>query len=353
MQSLGFLDEFLQDESVTEIMVNGPSQIYVEKEGRLQLTDKKFVDDKELYLVIENILAPLAKKIDEQNAYVDARLADGSRVNIIIPPISMVGPMITIRKFFKKRVTGGELIALGSCNQSVLNFLQLCVAGRKNIVISGGTGSGKTTLLNIVSSFIKSDERILTIEDTAELRLNQEHVGRLEARIADSEGKGTITIRQLVINALRMRPDRIVVGECRGQEAFDMLQAMNTGHDGSLTTIHSNSPRDCLKRLESMVLMAGIDIPARAIREQIASAINIVVQIARLQDGSRKIVNVTQITGMEGETITIAPIFEFKQTGLDKATRKVVGEFRATGTIPTFLEELKVKGMSVDMDMFS
>ena len=234
----------------------------------------------------------------------------------------------------------------------MLNFLQLCVAGRKNIVISGGTGSGKTTLLNVVSSFIKSDERILTIEDTAELRLNQEHIGRLEARLADSEGKGAISIRQLVINALRMRPDRIIVGECRGSEAFDMLQAMNTGHDGSLTTIHSNSPRDCLKRLESMVLMAGIDIPTKTIREMISSAINIIVHISRIQDGSRKIVSITQITGMESDTITIAPIFEFKQTGLDKATRKVVGDFRPTGTIPTFLEELKVKGMSIDMEMF-
>jgi len=352
MQTLGLLDEYLQDETVTEIMVNGGSQIYVEKEGRLTLTDKKFVDDTELFLVVENILGPLGKKISDSTPYVDARLLDGSRVNIIIPPISLVGPMITIRKFFKKRVTGAELVALGSCNENILTFLQLCVSGRKNIVISGGTGSGKTTLLNIISSFIKVDERILTIEDTAELRLNQEHIGRLEGRIADSDGKGAISIRQLVINALRMRPDRIIVGECRGPEAFDMLQAMNTGHDGSATTIHSNSPRDCLKRLESMVLMAGIDMPARAIREQIASAINIIVQIARLQDGSRKIVQVTQITGMEGETITLAPIFEFKQTGLDKATRKVVGGFRGTGTIPTFLEELRVKGMSVDMDMF-
>jgi len=353
MQTLGFLDEFLQDETVTEIMVNGGSQIYVEKEGRLQLTEKKFADDKELLLVIDNILGPLGKKVSEDTPYVDARLLDGSRVNIIIPPISLVGPMITIRKFFKKRVTGAELVALGSCSENILNFLQLCVSGRKNIVISGGTGSGKTTLLNIISSFIKVDERILTIEDTAELRLNQEHVGRLEGRICDSEGKGSISIRQLVINSLRMRPDRIIVGECRGSEAFDMLQAMNTGHDGSLTTIHSNSPRDCLKRLESMVLMAGIDMPARAIREQIASAINLIVQIARIQDGSRKIVQIAQITGMEGETITLAPIFEFKQTGLDKATRKVVGGFRATGTIPTFLEELKVKGMSIDMEMFA
>ena len=352
MQNLGPLEELLQDETVTEIMVNGFSQIYIEKEGKLQLTPKQFVDEKEIYEVIENILKPLGRRIDNETPYVDARLSDGSRVHIIIPPLSLIGPMITIRKFSKKRLVGDDLLVFSSCNENMLKFIGLCVLSRKNIIISGGTGTGKTTLLNIVSSFIPSSERIITIEDAAELRLNQEHVGRLESRPSDIEGKGAVTIRQLVINTLRMRPDRIIVGECRGGEALDMLQAMNTGHDGSLTTIHSNSPRDCLKRLEVMVLMAGLDLPMRAIREQVTSAINLIIQLSRFSDGSRKITDISQITGMEGDIITLSPIFEFKQTGLDKITSKVLGDFKATGTIPTFLEELKTKGINVDMRIF-
>ncbi|MFH0948279.1 MAG: CpaF family protein [Elusimicrobiota bacterium] len=352
MQSFGPIDEFLQDETVTEIMVNGISQIYIEKEGKLQLTEKRFTDDKELQHLIDAIVKPLGRCLDNETPYVDARLSDGSRVNIIIPPISLVGPMITIRKFSKKRLIGGDLLSFGSCNENMLKFIELCVLSKKNIIISGGTGSGKTTLLNIVSSFISSDERIITIEDAAELRLNQEHVGRLESRFADINGRGAITIRQLVINSLRMRPNRIIVGECRGGEALDMLQAMNTGHNGSLTTVHSNSPRDCLKRLEVMVLMAGFELPIRAIREQISSAISIIIQVSRFADGSRKITDISEITGMEGEIITLSPIFEYKQKGIDGTTGKVLGEFSATGTIPTFLEELKVKDIKVGMRIF-
>jgi len=352
MQNFGPIDEFLQDETVTEIMVNGISQIYIEKEGKLQLTEKRFTDEKELQNVMDAIVKPLGRRIDTETPYVDARLFDGSRVNIIIPPLSLVGPMITIRKFSKKRLIGADLLSFGSCNENMLKFIELCVLSKKNIIISGGTGTGKTTLLNIVSSFIPSAERIITIEDAAELRLNQEHVGRLESRPPDIEGKGQVTIRQLVINSLRMRPDRIIVGECRGGEALDMLQAMNTGHDGSLTTVHSNSPRDCLKRLDVMVLMAGLDLPMRAIREQVSSAINLIIQVSRFSDGSRKITDISQITGMEGDIITLSPIFEFKQTGIDKITGKVLGEFKATGTIPTFLEELKTKDIKFDMRIF-
>jgi pilus assembly protein CpaF len=351
-QYLGPLEEYFSDESVTEVMINGINQIYVERGGKLTLTDKKFADEKEIAAVIDAILKPIGRRVDEETPLVDARLLDGSRVNIVIPPISLVGPMITIRKFSKKRLVVDDLIKFGALTQKMADFVNLCVSARKNVIISGGTGSGKTTLLNVASSYIPEDERILTVEDTAELRLNQTHVGRLEGRPADLAGKGAISIRHLVINALRMRPDRIVVGECRGGEALDMLQAMNTGHDGSMTTVHANTPRDALKRLEVMVLMAGYDLPVRAIREQISSAVNVIVQLSRLTDGSRKVIDISQVTGMEGDTITMGPIFKYVQSGIDPSTRKVVGEFRATGATPTFLEEVKAKGIKFDMGMF-
>jgi len=351
-QYLGPIQEYFEDDTITEVMVNGKDQIYVERGGKLILTEKKFIDDKEINDVIESILKPIGRKVDEETPLVDARLLDGSRVNIVIPPISLIGPMITIRKFSKKRLAVQDLINFGALTQNMAEFIRVCVEARKNIIISGGTGSGKTTLLNVASSYIPEDERILTVEDTAELRLNQTHVGRLEGRPANLEGKGAITIRHLVINALRMRPDRIVVGECRGGEALDMLQAMNTGHDGSMTTVHANTPRDCLKRLEVMVLMAGYDLPVRAIREQISSAVNIIIQLSRLNDGSRKVTEISQVTGMEGDTITLGPIFKYTQSGIDPVTHKVKGEFRATGATPTFLEEVKAKGIKFDMSIF-
>lgn len=352
MGEFGILENFLSDESVSEIMVNGFTRIYIERAGKLSLTGAKFNDEKEVYQIIENILAPLGKTVSSSTPYADARLSDGSRVNIIVPPISLAGPMITIRKFSKKMLSGESLISSDSLNKNMLEFLKLCVENRQNIVVSGGTGSGKTTLLNILSSFIPSDERIVTIEDSAELRLNQDHVGRLEARSADINGKGEITIRQLLINALRMRPDRIIVGECRGAEALDMLQAMNTGHSGSLTTVHSNSPRDCIKRIETMVMMSGFDLPLRSIREQIASAVDIIIQASRMQDGSRKVTSIAEITGMEGDIVTMAPIFEFRQSGVDKSSGKVSGIFAATGTMPTFIESLKSRGKSVNVGIF-
>ncbi|MDI6757855.1 MAG: CpaF family protein [Endomicrobiia bacterium] len=351
-QYMGPLEEYFADDTVTEVMVNGLDHVYIERAGKLTLTDKKFVDNKEMFAVIDAILKPIGRCVNEETPLVDARLLDGSRVNIVIPPISLIGPMITIRKFSKKRLVVDDLIKFGALTKKMAEFINLCVSARKNVIISGGTGSGKTTLLNVASSYIPEDERILTVEDTAELRLNQTHVGRLEGRPADLEGKGAISIRHLVINALRMRPDRIVVGECRGGEALDMLQAMNTGHDGSMTTVHANTPRDALKRLEVMVLMAGYDLPVRAIREQISSAVNVIVQLSRLSDGSRKVVDISQVTGMEGDTITMGPIFKYVQSGLDPNTGKVVGEFRATGATPTFLEEVKAKGIKFDMAMF-
>jgi len=352
MQNLGPLRELLDDETVTEIMVNGAANIYVEKKGRLHLTEKQFANDTELLTVIESILKPLDRHLDKKTPFVDLSLSDGSRVNIIMPPLSLTGPMITVRKFSKRRLIGSDLVSFGSCSENMLKFMELCVLSRQNIIISGGTGTGKTVLLNIISSFIPFGERIITIEDTAELRLNQAHVGRLESSPADIEGKGQITIRQLVINSLRMRPDRIIVGECRSGEALDMLQAMNTGHDGSMTTVHSNSPRDCLKRLEVMVLMAGIDLPVRTVREQISSSINLIFQTTRFRDGSRKITDISQITGMEGDVITLSPIFEYKQEGIDKLSGKVVGEFKSTGVTPTFVEDLKSQGILFNMRIF-
>jgi pilus assembly protein CpaF len=352
MGEFGILDDFLRDESVSEIMVNGFSRVYVEREGKLSLADAKFSNEKEVYKIIENILAPLGKCVSQNSPYADARLTDGSRVSIVVPPISLTGPMITIRKFSKKMLSGESLLSADSLSKNMLAFLRLCVETRQNIVVSGGTGSGKTTLLNILSSFIPVGERIITIEDSAELRLDQDNVGRLESRPPDLSAKGEITIRQLVINALRMRPDRIIVGECRGAEALDMLQAMNTGHSGSLTTVHSNSPRDCLKRIETMVMMSGFDLPLRAIREQVASALDIIVQTSRMPDGSRKLTNISEITGMEGDIVTMAPIFEFRQKGIDKSSEKVSGEFAGTGTFPTFIESLKPQGKIVNLGIF-
>lgn len=349
---LGPLEYLLERDDITEIMVNGPDQVYVERGGVLYRTDTAFADNNQVLAAIERIVSPLGRRIDESSPMVDARLPDGSRVNAIIPPLSLTGPTVTIRKFSKKPFTAVDLIRFGSVSPDIIRFLAVCVAVRKNILISGGTGSGKTTLLNVLSSFLPNRERIVTIEDAAELQLHQEHLVRLESRPPNVEGKGAVTIRDLVRNALRMRPDRIVVGECRGGEALDMLQAMNTGHDGSLTTIHANSPRDALSRLETLVLMAGFDLPLRAIREQIASAIHIVVQISRERDGSRKIVNVSEITKMEGDVITMQDLFVFRQTGYD-AENRMVGVFEPTGGVPTFLEEISRAKLDLDIRMFN
>jgi pilus assembly protein CpaF len=349
---LGPLEDLLDDETVTEIMVNKKDQIYIERKGKLVLTDKKFLSDEQVRAVIERIVAPLGRRIDESSPLVDARLKDGSRVNAVIPPLALKGPCITIRKFSKKPFKVDDLIRFGSMTRSIGDFLELAVRSRQNVFISGGTGSGKTTLLNVMSSFIPHDERIVTIEDAAELQLPQDHVVSLESRPPNIEGKGAILIRDLVKNALRMRPDRIVVGECRGGEALDMLQAMNTGHDGSLTTAHANSPRDALARIETMVLMAGMDLPARAIREQIASAVNIIVQQSRMSDGTRKITYVTEITGMEGDKITMQDIFLYKQTGYNP-DHTIVGEYVSTGLVPKFVDGLRRKGIEVPMNLFS
>ena len=348
---LGPLEDLLADESVTEIMVNGPYQVYVERGGRLQLTDLQFSDDASVMAIIERIVAPLGRRIDESQPYVDARLKDGSRVNAIIPPLSLVGPSITIRKFAKKKLTVEDFIRFGTWNADAAAFMEVCVKLRKNIIVAGGTGSGKTTLLNLLSSFIPESERIVTVEDAAELKLEQPHVVRLEARPANVEGKGAVTIRDLVKNCLRMRPDRIIVGECRGGEALDMLQAMNTGHDGSLTTVHANSPRDVVSRLETMVLMSGMELPSRAIREQIASAVDIIIHESRLADGSRKVTAITEVTGLEGQQIVMQDLFAFRQTGVDE-NGKITGEFKPTGAMPTFFDTLRSRGLSLDPRMF-
>ena len=340
-ESIGFgpISKYLLDEEVSEIMVNGPDQVYVEKKGRLEIVDTCFEDNQHVMRIIEKIVSPLGRRIDESSPMVDARLPDGSRVNAIIPPLALNGPAITIRKFAKKPLQVGNLISYGTMTSDMAVFIEACIKARLNIVVSGGTGSGKTTTLNILSSFIPDDERILTIEDAAELQLRQEHVVRLESRPANIEGKGAINIRDLVKNSLRMRPDRIVIGEVRGGEALDMLQAMNTGHDGSLTTGHSNSPRDMLARLETMVLMAGMDLPVRAIREQISSAIDIIIQQSRLKDGSRKITHITEVQGMEKDTIILQDIFVFNEKGMDEKGR-ITGGFTATGIRPKFMEKL-------------
>jgi len=352
MIDFGPIKLLIKDESVSEIMVNGRNHIYFESGGKLSRSDESFKDDGEIFKLIEDILKPLGKQITPDTPYLDARLEDGSRVNIVIPPVSVSGPMVTIRKFSKNILNVDGLVKQNTLSLNMAEFLKLCVETRQNIIVSGGTGSGKTTLLNILSSFILENERIITIEDTAELQLTQEHVGRLEARAADAQGKGVVTIRHLLVNSLRMRPDRIIVGECRSGEALDMLQAMNTGHSGSMSTVHSNSPRDCLKRLEVMVMMAGFDLPVRAIREQTASAVDIVVQAARLSDGSRKVINISEVTGIEGEIITLSPIFEFRQSAIDKSTGKISGEFKATQSVPSFLEQLRAKGSIINMELF-
>jgi len=326
--------------------------VYVEHKGVLYKTDTAFADEHQVLAAIERIVSPLGRRIDESSPMVDARLKDGSRVNAIIPPLSLVGPTITIRKFSKRPLTVENLISYGSITPEIAHFLDLCVKIRKNILISGGTGSGKTTLLNILSGYLPEKERIITIEDSAELQLRQEHLVRLESRPANIEGKGEVTIRDLVRNSLRMRPDRIVIGECRGGEALDMLQAMNTGHDGSLTTIHANSPRDALARLETLVLMAGFDLPLRAIREQIASAISIIVQISREKDGSRKVVCVSEITKMEGDIITMQDLFTFQQDGWTEDGR-VAGHFEPTGAIPTFMEDIRRAKLDLDISIFT
>ena len=337
------------DPAVSEIMVNGPDQIYIERGGKVSLTNKHFNDSRQLRLVIERIIAPIGRHIDEASPMVDARLPDGSRVNATIEPLSLDGPTITIRRFGKHRMSFKDLIAIGSITAPVVDMLRAAVEGRLNIIISGGTGSGKTTLLNILSGFIPANERILTIEDAAELSLQQDHVVRLESRPPNVEGRGEIRIRDLVKNSLRMRPDRIVVGECRGGEALDMLQAMNTGHDGSLTTVHANTPRDCLSRIETMVLMAGYDIPVRAIREQVAGAVDLIVQVARMRDGSRKVTSVTEVVGMEGDVVTTQELVRFDQHGLDKQD-KVAGNFVFTGVQPTFMKRLEDYGITFDME---
>ena len=349
---LGPLEDLLDDETVTEIMVNGPGQVYVERDGRLQLSDCQFSDDASVLAVIERIVAPLGRRIDESQPYVDARLADGSRVNAIIAPLSLSGPTITIRKFSKRALTPEDFIRFGTWTPDAAAFMELCVRLRKNIVVAGGTGSGKTTLLNLLSGYIPAQERIVTVEDAAELRLQQPHVVRLEARPPNIEGKGAVTIRDLVRNCLRMRPDRIIVGECRGGEALDMLQAMNTGHDGSLTTVHANSPRDVVSRLETMVLMSGMELPSRAIREQIASAVDIIIHESRLSDGSRKVTAITEVTGLEGSQIVMQDIFAFHQTGVD-ANGRIVGTMRPTGAVPTWIDQVKSRGIDVDMNMFN
>lgn len=349
---LGPLEYLLNEDDITEIMVNGPDNVYVERGGVLYKTDTAFADNYQVQAAIERIVSPLGRRIDESSPMVDARLADGSRVNAVIPPLSLVGPSITIRKFSKKPLEAKDLVRFGSVSDDIIEFLATCIKLRKNIIISGGTGSGKTTLLNVLSSFLPNRERIITIEDAAELQLHQEHLVRLESRPANVEGRGEISIRDLVRNSLRMRPDRIVVGECRGGEALDMLQAMNTGHDGSLTTVHANSPRDALARLETLVMMAGFDLPLKAIREQIASAIHIIVQISRERDGSRKITHVSEITKMEGEVITMQDIFLFRHDGWSE-DGKLLGAHVPTGSIPSFMEDIERAKLKLDIDIFN
>ncbi len=347
---LGPLQPLLEDESITEVMVNGAKNIYIERKGKIHRVPVTFENNEHVMRIIDRIVAPLGRRIDEASPYVDARLQDGSRVNAVIPPISLVGPVLTIRKFAKNPITVEQLIQFGSIVPEALQFLKACVEARLNIVISGGTGSGKTTLLNILSGYIPNDERIVTIENAAELQLRQEHVVTLESRPPNIEGRGEITIRHLVINSLRMRPDRIIVGEIRDEAALDMLQAMNTGHDGSMTTLHSNGPRDTLSRLETMTLMAGMDLPSRAIREQISSAIDLVVHQDRMRDGTRKVVSITEVSGMEGDVITMTDLFDFEQAGIENG--RIIGQLRPTGLRPKFMDKIEAAGIHLPPSIF-
>ena len=348
---LGPLEPLLEDPNISEIMVNGPYNVYVERRGKLELSSTVFKDNEQLLNIINRIVSSVGRRIDEASPMVDARLLDGSRVNAVIPPIVLNGPTLTIRKFSKNALQASDLVKKSSISPMMVSFLESCVRGKLNVIVSGGTGSGKTTLLNILSGYIPDTERIVTIEDAAELQLRQNHVVTMESRAANLEGVGQITIRELVRNALRMRPDRIVVGEVRSGETLDMLQAMNTGHDGSLTTAHANSPRDLMSRLETMVLMSGMELPIKAIREQVSSALDLVVQQARLRDGSRKVINISEVVGMEGDTITLQDLFVFKQKGLDSAGN-IIGDFVSTGIRPTFLEKLTSNGVLVRDDWF-
>jgi pilus assembly protein CpaF len=349
---LGFgpLEPLLGDESITEIMVNGSQKVFIERQGKIEKTSMTFESDDHLMRIIDRIVSPLGRRIDESSPYVDARLPDGSRVNAIIPPLALNGPTLTIRKFSKVPLSIDDLIRFGSVTPEAMEFLQACVIARLNVIVSGGTGSGKTTFLNILSGYIPGDERIITVENAAELQLRQEHVVTLESRPPNIEGKGEVTIRDLVVNCLRMRPDRIVVGECRSGEALDMLQAMNTGHDGSLTTAHSNSPRDTLARLETMCLMAGMDLPVRAIREQIASAVDLIVHQDRMRDGTRKVVNITEVQGMEGDVIVMSDIFAFEQQGMEAG--RVIGRLKPTGIRPKFVERIESANIHLPAGIF-
>lgn len=346
----GPIEPLLLDSTVSEVMVNGPKKIYFERKGRLLLSDVQFDDDDHVRRIIDRIVSPLGRHVDEASPIVDARLPDGSRVNVVIPPISLVGPTITIRKFTKEKLRVDDLIRFGSITPEIADFLRACVYARLNIVISGGTGSGKTTLLNVMSNFIPDDERIVSIEDSAELQLAKEHWIRMETRPANIEGTGAITARDCIKSTLRMRPDRVIVGECRGGEALDMLQAMNTGHDGSLTTGHANTPRDMLARLETMVLMAGMDLPVRAIREQISSAVDLIVQQSRMRDGSRKVTHITEVQGMEGDKITLQDVFLFEQEAYENG--KIIGGIKPTGVRPKFMPKIEESGISLPPSIF-
>ena len=347
---LGPIEPLLADETITEIMVNGAKNIFIERAGKIHREPASFESDDHLMRIIDRIVAPLGRRIDESSPYVDARLPDGSRVNAIIPPICLVGPTLTIRKFARVPITVEQLIDWGAITAESIEFIKACVVSKVNMVISGGTGSGKTTLLNVISQYIPADERIITIENAAELQLRQEHVVTLESRPPNIEGRGEVTIQNLVVNSLRMRPDRIIVGEIRAEEALDMLQAMNTGHDGSMTTAHSNSPRDTLSRIETMTLMAGMELPVRAIREQIASALHLVVHLERLRDGARKVTHISEIQGMEGDVITMTDIFIFEQTGFENG--KVIGRLRPTGLRPRFMDRIEASGIHLPASIF-
>jgi pilus assembly protein CpaF len=351
MTGFGPIQPLLDDPEVSEVMVNGPKKVFIEKGGKLTRTGVTFDDDDHVERVIDRIILPLGRRVDADSPTVDARLPDGSRVNAVIRPVAIDGPSITIRKFKKDKLSMEQLVAFGSVTQNMAEFLRACVMAHLNVVISGGTGSGKTTLLNVLSGFIQGEERIVTIEDAAELQLQQDHVVRLETKVANTDGKGAVTIRDLVKNSLRMRPDRIVVGECRGGEALDMLQAMNTGHDGSLTTLHANTPRDALSRLETMVLMSGMDLPLKVVRQQISAAVDLIVQQSRLKDGSRKITAITEVVGMEGDTVVMTDIFKFEQTGVGQGG-KILGELKPTGIRPIFGPRLEAAGFKLSAEIF-